>query len=80
MGNHTAYFNNFKFNIIMEKINEIRCMLDAMAKDIEKFYAKGQNSAGTRCRKALNEVRKKCQEVRNDILQTRQKRRGENEQ
>lgn len=51
----------------MEKINEIRAMLDAMGKDLEKFYSKGQNSAGTRLRKALNEVRKKCQEMRNEI-------------
>jgi len=51
----------------MEKINEIRAMLDAMGKDLEKFYSKGQNSAGTRLRKALNEVRKKCQEMRNEV-------------
>jgi hypothetical protein len=31
----------------MEKINEIKAMLDAMGKDLEKFYTKGQNSAGT---------------------------------
>jgi hypothetical protein len=58
----------------MEKINEIKAMLDDMGKDLEKFYAKGQNSAGTRLRKALNEVRKKCQEMRNDIQTIRQDR------
>lgn len=58
----------------MEKINEIKAMLDDMGKDLEKFYAKGQNSAGTRLRKALNEVRKKCQEMRNDIQTIRQER------
>jgi len=42
----------------MEKINEIKSMLEAMGKDLEKFYSKGQNSAGTRLRKSLNEVRK----------------------
>jgi Tfp pilus assembly protein PilE len=58
----------------MEKINEIKAMLEDMSKDLEKFYAKGQNSAGTRLRKSLNEVRKKCQEMRNDIQNIRQER------
>ena len=58
----------------MEKINEIKSMLEAMGKDLEKFYSKGQNSAGTRLRKALNEVRKKCQEMRNEIQEIRQTR------
>jgi Histone H1-like protein Hc1 len=58
----------------MEKINEIRSMLDAMGKDLEKFYSKGQNSAGTRLRKALNDVRKKCQEMRNEIQSIRSER------
>jgi len=61
----------------MEKINEIKAMLDAMGKDLEKFYSKGQNSAGTRLRKALNDVRKKCQEMRNDIQGIRQQRKTE---
>jgi len=60
----------------MEKINEIKAMLEDMGKDLEKFYAKGQNSAGTRLRKALNEVRKKCQEMRNDIQTIRQDRKN----
>ena len=60
----------------MEKINEIRSMLDAMGKDLEKFYAKGQNSAGTRLRKSLNEVRKKCQEMRNEIQTIRTERKA----
>ena len=61
----------------MEKINELKGMLDAMSKDLEKFYSKGQNSAGTRLRKALNEVRKKAQEIRNDIQGIRQQRKSE---
>ena len=60
----------------MEKINEIRAMLDAMGKDLEKFYTKGQNSAGTRLRKALNDVRKKCQEMRNEIQTIRADRKS----
>ena len=58
----------------MEKINELKNMLEGMAKDCEKFYTKGQNSAGTRLRKALNELRKKAQEARNEIQAIRQQR------
>ena len=58
----------------MEKINELKNMLEAMSKDCEKFYLKGQNSAGTRLRKALNELRKKAQEARIEIQGIRQSR------
>ncbi len=61
----------------MEKINELKAMLDGMAKDCDKFYTKGQNSAGTRLRKALNELRKKAQEARNEIQSIRQSRKTE---
>jgi hypothetical protein len=61
----------------MEKINELKNMLEAMAKDCEKFYSKGQNSAGTRLRKSLNELRKKAQEARNEIQSIRQSRKSE---
>jgi hypothetical protein len=58
----------------MEKINELKNMLEGMAKDCEKFYTKGQNSAGTRLRKALNDLRKKAQEARQEIQSIRQER------
>jgi hypothetical protein len=48
-----------------------------MGKDCEKFYTKGQNSAGTRLRKALNELRKKAQETRVEIQNIRQSRKAE---
>ncbi len=60
----------------MEKINELKAMLDGMAKDCEKFFTKGQNSAGTRLRKALNELRKKAQEARIDIQNIRTQRKA----
>jgi uncharacterized coiled-coil DUF342 family protein len=60
----------------MEKINELKTMLENMGKDCEKFYTKGQNSAGTRLRKALNELRKKAQEARNEIQAIRQERKA----
>ena len=58
----------------MEKFNELRSILDSMGVDIEKFYAKNQNAAGTRLRKSLNDLRKKAAEIRKDIQDERQKR------
>ena len=60
----------------MEKINELKSMLDNMSKDLEKFYTKNQNSAGTRLRKALNELRKKAQEARQEIQNIRSERKA----
>ncbi len=51
----------------MEKFSHLTEILDGMKTDIEKFYDKGQNAAGTRLRKSLNELRKKAAEIRKDI-------------
>ncbi len=42
-------------------------MLDAMQSDFEKFYDKGNNAAGTRVRKGLQDLKNKCQEIRLDV-------------
>ncbi len=48
-----------------------------MKSDIEKFYEKDQNAAGTRLRKSLNELRKKAAEIRKDIQDERARRKAE---
>lgn len=61
----------------MEKFNHLHEILENMKTDIEKFYEKGQNAAGTRLRKSLNELRKKAAEIRKDIQDERAKRKAE---
>ena len=39
--------------------------------DMEKFYEKGNKSAGTRIRKAMQELKKLAQEVRQDVQDTK---------
>ena len=51
----------------MEKFQEIGNILDSMKPDLEKFYEKGQNAAGTRIRKELNNIRKICSDLRKEI-------------
>lgn len=61
----------------MEKLNQLNEILESMKTDIEKFYDKGQNAAGTRLRKSLNDLRKKAAEIRKDIQEERAKRKAE---
>ena len=61
----------------MEKFNDLKGILDQMSVDIEKFSQKHQNAAGTRLRKAMNELRKKAAEIRKDIQDERTKRKTE---
>lgn len=61
----------------MEKFTNLSEILEGMKTDIEKFYEKGQNAAGTRLRKSLNELRKKAAEIRKDIQGERAKRKAE---
>ncbi|MEI7484400.1 MAG: histone H1 [Ignavibacteriota bacterium] len=45
--------------------------LDGMKVDLEKFYEKNQNAAGTRLRKELNNLRKLAADIRKEIQDIR---------
>jgi hypothetical protein len=51
----------------MERFHELVALVQSFEKDFEKFYIKGNKSAGTRVRKHMNELKRKAQEIRNDI-------------
>lgn len=51
----------------MERFHELVALVQSFEKDFEKFYVKGNKSAGTRVRKHMNELKRKAQEIRNDI-------------
>ncbi|CAN5580562.1 hypothetical protein BH10BAC5_BH10BAC5_20450 [soil metagenome] len=61
----------------MEKFGDLQKVIDSMTADIEKFYNKEQNAAGTRLRKELNNLRKVAAEIRKEIQDIREKRKGE---
>ncbi len=61
----------------MDNLNQLQEILEGMKTDAEKFYDKGQNAAGTRLRKALNELRKKDADIRKEIQDERTKRKAE---
>ncbi len=61
----------------MDQLNRLQEVLESMKVDAEKFYDKGQNAAGTRLRKALNDLRKKAAEIRKEFQDERVKRKAE---
>ncbi|HNO71596.1 MAG: histone H1 [Bacteroidetes bacterium] len=61
----------------MEKFSDLQKKLDDMKTDIEKFYQKGQNAAGTRLRKSLNELKKVASDIRKEIQDMRASRKTE---
>jgi len=60
----------------MEKFEQLQALLDGMAADKEKFYSKGQNAAGTRLRKELNNIRKLSADIRKEIQEVRASRKN----
>ena len=51
----------------MERFNELQALIASFEHDFDKFYVKGNKSAGTRVRKAMNELKKKAQEIRLEV-------------
>lgn len=56
-----------------KKYDVIKKLIDDLETDVDKFYTKGNKSAGIRLRKKLQEIKILSQEIRNDILRKRNK-------
>ncbi len=50
----------------MESFNTLTALVESVKADVEKFDA-GNKSAGTRVRKTMQEVKKLCKTVRDDV-------------
>ncbi len=57
----------------MNEFNSLKEMVMAMEADFIKFYDKGNSAAGTRVRKGLQDLKNKCQEMRLDIQERKNK-------
>ncbi len=51
----------------MSRYQELQDLLASFEKDFEKFYDKKNKSAGTRLRKAMNEIKRKAQDIRKEV-------------
>ena len=50
-----------------KRFNELVALVQTFEQDFEKFYVKGNKAAGVRVRKAMNELKKKAQDVRVEV-------------
>jgi hypothetical protein len=57
-------------NILEEMINRLECIRS----DYEKFYDDGNNAAGTRVRKVMQEIKVDAQDLRLHIQETKNNR------
>ena len=51
----------------MSRYTELQDLLASFEKDFEKFYDKGNKSAGTRVRKAMNDLKRLAQDIRKEV-------------
>ena len=61
----------------MSRFNELVELVQSFEKDFIKFYDKGNKSAGTRVRKAMNDLKRKAQEVRKEVQEIKGQDKGE---
>ncbi|RMG20410.1 MAG: histone H1 [Bacteroidetes bacterium] len=51
----------------MEKYEKLKSLVISIQDDFMKFYEKNNKAAGTRARKAMQDLKNLAQEIRNDI-------------
>ena len=57
----------------MEKFEQIKALIEQTQGDVEKFAAKGNSTAGTRVRKAMQELKNLAQALRIEIQEAKNK-------
>ena len=55
----------------MEKYAKLKSLVISIEDDFNKFYDKGNKAAGTRARKAMQDVKVLAQEIRKEIQETK---------
>ena len=51
----------------MSKFSELKDFVESLEDDFTKFYDKGNKAAGTRVRKAMQELKQMAQDIRVDV-------------
>ncbi len=51
----------------MGKFDDLKSFVDSLEEDFGKFYDKGNKAAGTRVRKAMQELKAMAQDIRVDV-------------
>ena len=58
----------------MEKFEELKTLITSIEEDAVKFYEKGNKAAGTRARKALQEIRNLAKDIRSEISESKKQK------
>lgn len=53
----------------MEKFSKVKELLASVEADAEKFYNAGNSAAGTRVRKAMQDLKVLAQEIRSEVTE-----------
>eukprot|EP00189_Rhodosorus_marinus_P009982 CAMPEP_0184738200 /NCGR_PEP_ID=MMETSP0315-20130426/917_1 /TAXON_ID=101924 /ORGANISM="Rhodosorus marinus, Strain UTEX LB 2760" /LENGTH=74 /DNA_ID=CAMNT_0027205817 /DNA_START=129 /DNA_END=351 /DNA_ORIENTATION=+ len=56
----------------MDKVQQLKDLVEAISKDSDKFFNKNNKAAGVRARKSLQDVKKVAQELRVSIQMAKQ--------
>jgi len=51
----------------MSQFTDLKDAVDALEEDFTKFYGKGNKAAGTRVRKAMQDLKARAQAIRLDV-------------
>lgn len=57
----------------MEKYNQLKSLLASAEEDADKFYNKGVSAAGTRVRKALQDIKALASDMRKEVTDIKNK-------
>jgi hypothetical protein len=57
----------------MEKFNQVKELIASIEADAQKFYQDENKAAGTRIRKAMQELKNLAQEIRNEVTELKNK-------
>lgn len=57
----------------MKRFEELQNLVASLDGDFEKFYDKGNNAAGTRVRKGMQEMKNLAQDIRKEVQDKKNK-------
>jgi len=57
----------------MSRFNDLKAHVENLESDFEKFYEKGNNAAGTRVRKGMQDLKNLAQEIRLEVQDIKNK-------
>lgn len=59
--------------LLMKKFDQLRDLVSSLEDDFTKFYDKGNQAAGTRIRKGMQDLKNMAQEIRTEVQDLKNK-------